>query len=106
MDENSETPSAVDLASEVGGLVAALTTVTIQFFPFALPLLILVIVPLMVLAVAGALLALPILLPLWLGRRALRALRHRSEPRPVDRPRDDASPVKLPMRGTPSVQDR
>ena len=45
-----------------------------QVFPLALPLIILVIGPLAVLAVAGLLLALPILLPLLLGRAVLRAL--------------------------------
>lgn len=66
-------------------LIVGLTTLTIQFFPFALPLLILVIAPLAVLALAGLLLALPILLPLWLGRRVLRALRgSRSASQPVD----------------------
>ena len=66
-------------------LIVGLTTLTIQFFPFALPLLILVIAPLAVLALAGLLLALPILLPLWLGRRALRSLwGNRSPPQPVD----------------------
>ena len=80
MDEHSESPSALDLLDEAGALVVGLTTLTIQIFPFALPLLILVIGPLAVLGLAAALLALPIVLPFWLGRLALRALRNRSDP--------------------------
>ena len=76
-------------------LVVGLTTVTIQFFPFALPLLILVIAPLAVLALAGLLLAIPILLPVWLGRRALRARRSRSESRRVGHPRGGPPPFEL-----------
>jgi hypothetical protein len=80
MDENTDSPSPADLAGEAGMLVVGLTTLTIQIFPFALPLLILVIGPLAVLALAGLLLALPILVPLWLGRKLLRVLRGRREP--------------------------
>ena len=94
MDEHSDAPSPADLADAVGMLVVGLTTLTIQIFPFALPLLILVIGPLAVLALAGLLLALPILVPLWLARKLLSvlserrrrgaavapALRHRSSP--------------------------
>lgn len=58
-------------------LVVGLTTLTIQIFPFALPLLILVIAPLAVLAVAGLLLALPILVPILLARKLLPVLRRR-----------------------------
>jgi hypothetical protein len=80
MDEHSESPSPLDLAGEAGMLVVGLTTLTIQIFPFALPLLILVIAPLAVLGLAAAVLAIPIVLPLWLGRLALRALRGRHDP--------------------------
>ncbi len=69
-------------------LVVGLTTLTIQIFPFALPLLVLVIAPLAVLGLAVAVLLLPILLPLWLARRILAALHRRSEPRPVASPHD------------------
>ena len=77
MDAHSESPSPADLADAAGMLVVGLTTLTIQIFPFALPLLILVIGPLAVLAVAGLLLALPILVPLWLARKLLSVLRER-----------------------------
>ena len=77
MDERSDAPSLADLADAAGGLVVGLTTLTIQIFPFALPLLILVIGPLALLAVAGLLLALPILVPLWLARKLLSVPRRR-----------------------------
>ena len=77
MDERTDTPSLADIAGVAGALVVGLTTLTIQIFPFALPLLILVIGPLAVLALAGLLLALPILVPLWLARKLLAVLRER-----------------------------
>jgi hypothetical protein len=83
MDERSETPSTADLAGAAGALSTGLAVVTIQLFPFAMPLIVLVIGPLAVLALAGLLLALPILLPLWLARRVLLALRGRAETVPV-----------------------
>jgi hypothetical protein len=87
MDTRAESPSPADLAVEAGGLIQGLGTLTIALFPFAIPLLVLVIGPLAVLALAGLVLALPILLPLWLGRLALRALRgHHSGPPPVKLP--------------------
>jgi hypothetical protein len=98
MDANSESPSLGDLAGEAGGLIAGLGILTMQIFPFALPGLILVIGPLAVLALAGLVLALPILLPLWLGRLALRALRSRSERRQVGHHLDER-----PARGKVAV---
>jgi membrane protein implicated in regulation of membrane protease activity len=95
MDENSESPSVVELASVVGGFVAGITTITIQLFPFALPLLALVIAPLVVLALAGLLLALPVVVPLWLGRLAWRALRRERGPEPEA----DGRPVLRQHRG-------
>jgi hypothetical protein len=83
MDERSEAPSIADLAGEVGALSAGLGILTVPLFPLAIPLIVLVIGPLAVLALAGLLLALPILLPLWLARRMLQALRRRHEPLPV-----------------------
>jgi hypothetical protein len=83
MDERNATSPAAELAGEAGALSAGLGILTIQLFPFALPLIVLVIGPLAVLAVAGLLLALPILLPLWLARRVLPALRRRPRPQPV-----------------------
>jgi membrane protein implicated in regulation of membrane protease activity len=83
MDERSQSPSPAELADEVGALTTGLGIITFQFFPLALPGIVLVVGPLAVLALAGLLLALPILVPLWLGRRVLHALRGRSEPGPL-----------------------
>jgi hypothetical protein len=83
MDAHSESPSAADVVDVVGALNVGLGTLTFQLFPFALPLLILVVGPLAVVAVAGLLLALPIILPLWLGRRVLNARRRPPQPGPV-----------------------
>jgi membrane protein implicated in regulation of membrane protease activity len=69
---------ATDVADAAGMLVIGLGTLTIQIFPFALPLLILVVGPLALLAVPLLLLALPVLLPLWLYR----ALRRRRRAHP------------------------
>jgi hypothetical protein len=83
MDERSQTPSPAELADEVGALTTGLGIITFQFFPFALPGIVLVVGPLAVLALAGLVLALPILVPLWLARRVLRAVRRRPEPKPL-----------------------
>jgi hypothetical protein len=83
MDQHQESPSPVELAAVVGSFVAGLTTLTIQLFPFALPLLILVIAPLALIGLVAAVLVLPILLPLWLGRRILLARRRRREQHPA-----------------------
>jgi hypothetical protein len=96
MDTHSESPSPADLAAVAGGLIVGLTTLTIQVFPLAVPLLILVIGPLAVLGLAGLVLAIPILLPLWLGRLALRALRGRGEPGPGGQPDSAPYPVSTP----------
>jgi hypothetical protein len=56
-------------------LGTALSTFTVQLFPFALPLLILALAPLVVLGLAGLVIALPIVLPLWFWCRAFRTVR-------------------------------
>jgi hypothetical protein len=83
MHANSSAPDPIDLAGEAGALGTALGTLTFQLFPFALPLLILTFAPLVVLGLAGLVIALPIVLPLWLGRRVFRALRRDRESGPV-----------------------
>lgn len=65
--------------------MAGLGIVTMQLFPWALPGLILVIGPLAVLALAGLVLALPILVPLWLVRFLRSRLRARAELQPARR---------------------
>jgi hypothetical protein len=74
--------SSADVAAEAGSIVAGLGVLTNALFPFALPLLILTFGPLLPLALVGLVLALPIVLPIWLGRLALRALRRRRGARP------------------------
>jgi hypothetical protein len=71
--------SSADVATELGGLSAGLGILTIQIFPFALPLLVLVVAPLALLAVAGLLLAIPFVLPVWLARTVLRGRSRRRD---------------------------
>ena len=52
---------------------------TFQLFPFALPLLVLVIGPLVPLAVVGLLLTAPVVLPIWLARAVRRARSRRRD---------------------------
>jgi hypothetical protein len=66
-------PTAADVATEANGLLTGLGILTFQIFPFALPLLVLCIGPLVVLAVAGALLVAPLIVPIWLARVVRRA---------------------------------
>jgi hypothetical protein len=66
--------SAADLATEVNGLLVGLGIVTMALFPIALPgLLLFVVAPLALVAVAGLLLAIPLVLPLWLARVLVRS---------------------------------
>jgi hypothetical protein len=76
---------ATDVADAAGMMLAGLGIITIQFFPFAVPLLVLVIGPLVLLGLPLLVLALPVLLPLWL----FRALRRRRRAHPHG-PRPDA----------------
>ena len=69
MNTPRRTPSTTELATEVNGLLAGLGILTVALFPFAVPCLVLVVAPVAVLALAGALLAAPLVLPLWLFRR-------------------------------------
>ena len=90
--------SATDVATELGGLSAGLGTLSFALFPLAVPGLLFVIAPLAMLAVAGALLALPIVLPLWLARSALRRFSARL-------PSSQAPPHRFASR-LPSACDR
>jgi hypothetical protein len=71
MHVSRATPSSADVAVEVSSLSVGLGILTMTLFPFALPALVLL-APLALVAVAGALLAAPILLPLWLARTVRR----------------------------------
>jgi hypothetical protein len=73
MNASRPAPSSADVATEVANLSAGLGILTISLFPFALPALVLVIVPLMPLAIVGALVAIPFILPPWLFRTVRRA---------------------------------
>jgi hypothetical protein len=73
------TSSSADVATEVGSLSAGLGIITMTFFPFALPALVLV-APFALVPVAGLLLAAPVLLPLWLARRFRRRRSGRRRP--------------------------
>jgi membrane protein implicated in regulation of membrane protease activity len=68
MNTPPRTPSTTEVATEVNGLLAGLGILTVTLFPFALSALLLVVAPLAVLALAGALLAIPVVVPLWLVR--------------------------------------
>jgi hypothetical protein len=83
MDTSHTTPSTTEVATEAGGLLAGLGIITAALFPFALPGLLLVVVPLALVAVVVLVLAIPLLLPLWLVRSLRRRLsaRRRAEPR-------------------------
>jgi membrane protein implicated in regulation of membrane protease activity len=82
MDENT----ATDVVDAAGAILVGLGILTFQFFPFALPLLILVVGPLALLALAVLIVAVPVVLPLLLLRALVRRLRR---PHP-DGPRPDA----------------
>ena len=74
MNTPRRTPSTTEVATEVNGLLAGLGILTVTLFPFALPAVLLVVAPLAVLALAGALLAIPVVVPLWLLRRVKAAV--------------------------------
>jgi len=69
MYASSQVPSSAELTTEVSGLLTGLGILTMTLFPIALPgLLLFVVAPLLLVAIAGLLLAIPIVLPLWLAR--------------------------------------
>jgi Flp pilus assembly protein TadB len=81
MPSNPSTTSPADLAAEANGLLTGLGVLTIQLFPFSLPLLVLVIGPLALLAVPLVLLAGLVILPVWLVRLVLRSRSRRASRR-------------------------
>jgi hypothetical protein len=74
-------------------LLAGLGILTVALFPLALPGLLFVVAPLMLLVAVGALLALPLVLPLLLVRTVVRLRSHGR-----DRPTDDctSAPASAP----------
>ena len=72
---------------EVADLSVGLGILLMPLFPLALPGLLLVVVPLVLVAVIGALLAIPFVLPLWLVHTVRRVrTRRRGATDPVRRP--------------------
>jgi len=74
MNRHQSTPSIGDVMGELMGLAAGGGILTTVLFPFALPLLLLVVVPLAVLPVAAVLVA-PVVLVVRLARRVRPHLR-------------------------------
>jgi hypothetical protein len=69
-----QTPSSAEVATEVNGLLGGLGILTMALFPIALPgLLLFVVAPLALVAVAGVLVAIPLVLPVWLVRIVVRS---------------------------------
>jgi hypothetical protein len=91
MNARHEAPSAADLAAEANGLTAGLGILTMTFFPFALPGLLLAlplllpVIPLLLMAGLGYLLVRLLLLPLRLAR-TVRG--RRAAQRDIDYPED------------------
>jgi hypothetical protein len=75
MNRQHSTPSFADVAGELMGLAAGGGILTTVLFPFALPLLLLVVVPLAVLPVVAAVLVTPVVLIVRLARRARPSMR-------------------------------
>jgi hypothetical protein len=75
MNRHQSTPSIGDVMGELMGLAAGGGILTTVLFPFALPLLLLVVVPLAVLPVAAAVLVAPVVLVVRLARRVRPHLR-------------------------------
>jgi hypothetical protein len=74
MPAPSQTPSSAELTTEVSGLLTGLGILTMALFPIALPgLLLFVVAPLVFVAIAGLLLAIPLVLPFWLARFVVRS---------------------------------
>jgi len=89
MDQNSNETDLGEMASEMGGLMTGLGVISMTWFPFALPALVMA----AILAVPLVVLGLPAL-AVWLmvrGARRLAASTRRS--RPVDSPRSSLGPA-------------
>jgi hypothetical protein len=104
MNARRSGPSAEDLATEANGLATGLGILTMTFFPFALPGLLLAlplllpVIPLLLVAGVGYLLVRLLLLPVRLVRSALR---QRAVQREVGH-LEDRPPISAKGRPTPS----
>lgn len=67
------TLSPSEVADGTATSITALSMIVLQFFPFAIPALVLVLAPLALLGAVAALLAAPIVVPVWLIRRVRRS---------------------------------
>jgi hypothetical protein len=74
-----EAPSSADVASSVTDLSVGLGILTYTFFPFALPLILMLAVPLVLVGIVGLLAAILVVLPLWLTRSLARSWRGHTE---------------------------
>jgi hypothetical protein len=99
MDTSRATHSTSEVATETGGLLAGFGIITAALFPFALPGLLLVVAPLALVALAGVVLALPIVLPLWLVRSLRRRLSARERAEPRRQPTAGAGSARAVRRG-------
>ena len=72
MDARRPAISPTDVVTDGTNAVTGVAMLTLQFFPFAIPALVLVVAPVALLAGAALLVASPVLLPLWLLARARR----------------------------------
>ena len=76
MDASPTAPTPTDVASELGAWGVGLGILTMMLFPFAIPLLVLVIAPIALIALAGLLVAAPFILAFWLVRMLVRTRSH------------------------------
>ena len=96
---SEQTPSTADIAGELSSWMAAGGILTMMLFPFALPLILLLVasaLPLVLVAAAGALLAAPVLLVRALWRRAIARRGRDDEPGALNRSRPRGSPASGP----------
>jgi len=98
MDASPTTPTPTDVAGELGAWGVGLGILTMMLFPFAIPLLVLVIAPIALIALAGLLLAAPFILAFMLVRMLVR-----NRPRSATaHPPDKAAPATSNARPTRS----
>ncbi len=96
-------PSSAEVATEASSVLAGLGILTFALFPVAVPgLLLFVIAPLALVAVLGALLAIPLVLAVWLTRMVVRAARSSMPSRRRSGRRAARRPLRRHRRGADS----